>query len=495
MILSLLIAAATIEPTTSANELRRQIMAADDVLFERSFNECDLNALRGILMPDAEMIHDQAGIISGKEAFIAPIRKNICNGGAQKPIRKRVDQSIDIYPLHDNGRLYGAIQQGQHEFYLREKGKPLVLTNRARFVIVWLKTIEGWKLKSTLSWDHLNPTENGPLDADVLVSGFGKSEEVDYMLAAHNVTAQNVAIVRHGTIVGEQASGNASLGRPAGLDTIYNAASLAKPVSALTAMRLVSAGLLKLDEPLFKYYVDPDIAGSPFAAQVTPRMILSHTSGLPNWRYLDSKSSGGRLRFLTKPGMTYGYSGEGFEWLRKAVERKTGQSWAKLAQKHVFGPAGMTASSFVYPQNLRHRIADRFDSAGKPIRTEPHVKANAAANFMTTASDYARLMIFLMEGAGLPDRLVKDMFSAQARVSDHKSFGLGWELLTNRDSGGYAIQHSGSDPGIRSLAVAWPAKRQAIVILSNSDNAVPTWGLILKDEFGQDGDAVLKANR
>jgi hypothetical protein len=150
VILSLLIAAATSEPTTSTNVLRSQIMAADDVLFERSFNECDLNALRGILMPDAEMIHDQAGIISGREAFIAPIRKNICNGGAQKPIRKRVDQSIEIYPLYDSGRLYGAIQQGQHEFYLREKGKPLVLTNRARFVIVWLKTAEGWKLKSTL---------------------------------------------------------------------------------------------------------------------------------------------------------------------------------------------------------------------------------------------------------------------------------------------------------------------------------------------------------
>ena len=84
-------------------------MAADDVLFERSFNECDLSALRGILTPDAEMTHDQGGIIKGREAFIEPIRKNICNGGPQKPIRKRVDQSIDIYPLYESGRLYGAI--------------------------------------------------------------------------------------------------------------------------------------------------------------------------------------------------------------------------------------------------------------------------------------------------------------------------------------------------------------------------------------------------
>ena len=492
MILALLIAAATIGPTTPAEELRSEIMAADDVLFERSFNECDLSALRGILTPDAEMIHDQAGVIKGREAFIEPIRKNICNGGAQKPIRKRVDQSIDIYPLYESGRLYGAIQQGQHEFYLREEGKPLVLTNRARFVIIWLKTPEGWKLKSTLSWDHLNPAENGPIDADVLESGFGHGNEVDYMLAAHKVTAQNVAIIRQGAIVSEQAAGMASLDRPAGLDTIYNAASLSKPVSALVAMRLVSAGLLDLDEPISRYYVDPDIAGSAFAAQVTTRMILSHTSGLPNWRYLDSESAGGKLRFLTKPGATYAYSGEGFEWLRMAIERKTGQSWEKLAQKHVFKPAGMTASSFVYPQSLRHRIADRFDRTGKSIRTEAHVKPNAAANFMKRASDYGRFIIFLMEGAG---HLAKDMFSSQVRVSDYKSFGLGWELLADKGSGGYAIQHSGSDAGIRSLAIAWPVKQQAIVILSNSDNAIPTWGLILKEEFGQDGDAVVKANQ
>ena len=75
MILALLIAAATIEPTTTGQDLRSQIMAADDVLFERSFNECVLGALRGILTPDAEMIHDQAGNIKGREAFIEPIRK------------------------------------------------------------------------------------------------------------------------------------------------------------------------------------------------------------------------------------------------------------------------------------------------------------------------------------------------------------------------------------------------------------------------------------
>lgn len=494
MILAFLAAAATaMAPPASAEELRSQIIAADDVLFERAFNQCDLDALHDILMPDAEMVHDQAGVNRGREAFMAPVREHICHGGARKPIRKRIDASIEIYPLHENGRLYGAIELGQHEFYLREKGKPLLLTNRARFSHVWLLTEGGWKLKSALSWDHLNPIENSTLDADVLVAGFDRSDEVAYMLAAHRIEAQGVAVVRNGVIVEERASGFASQGRPAALDTIYNAASLAKPVSAMVALRLSDAGQLDLDEPLSQYFVDPDIAASPFAARVTPRMILSHTSGLPNWRSLD-EGSGGKLRFLVEPGTAYNYSGEGFEWLRQAIEHKTGRGWEDLAQEFVFRPAGMPSSSFLYPQHSKARIASRFDGEGERVNAEPHRQANAAANLMTTAGDYARFVIFAMDGGGLAGGLAQDMMSEQVRIDERKSFGLGWQLLTKLAGGGDAIQHSGADSGVRSLVVAWPAKRQAIVILSNSENAMPTWGLIIKEAFGGEGAEVVERN-
>lgn len=78
MILAFLAAAATaMAPPASAEELRSQIIAADDVLFERAFNQCDLDALHDILMPDAEMVHDQAGVNRGREAFMAPVREHI----------------------------------------------------------------------------------------------------------------------------------------------------------------------------------------------------------------------------------------------------------------------------------------------------------------------------------------------------------------------------------------------------------------------------------
>lgn len=488
-------AAVAFAPPADRQELREQIIAADDVLFERAFNECDMVALEGILMPDAEMIHDQAGINRGREAFMAPVRENICNGGPQKPIRKRIEPSIEIYPLYENGRLYGAIEQGQHEFYLRQAGEPLLLTNRARFVILWTLTDEGWKLQSTLSWDHLNPIENGPLEADVLVAGFDRSDEVNYMLAAHRIKAQNVAVVRNGVLVEERAGGMAAADQPAGLDTIYNVASLAKPVSAVLALRLADAGMIDLDAPIAPYFVDPDIAASPYAARVTPRMILSHTSGLPNWRYLDEGATDAKLRFVTEPGSTYRYSGEGFEWLRKAIEQKTGRSWEDLAQQYVFRPAGMTSSSFLFPHQWAGRVASRYNAEGDLVTAEPHTQANAAANLMTTSGDYARFVAFVMDGAGMSPDLSRAMLSEQVRIDEHKSFGLGWQLLTNLRFGGYAIQHSGADAGVQSLVLAWPERKEAIVILSNSENAIPTWGLIIREAFGEPGAEVLEANR
>lgn len=493
MILPFLAAAALQAPASRA-ELRRQILAADDVLFERAFNQCDLGALEDILLPDARMIHDQAGIDEGREAFMKPVRENICKGSGPKPIRKRNEASIEIYPLYENGALYGAIELGRHEFYLREDSKPLRLTNRARFVIVWAFTDDGWKLKTTLSWDHLNPNENGPLDADVLEAGFGGTADAEAMLAAHGIQAESVAVVRSGKIVEERALGMARDGEPAAVSTIYHVASLSKPVSALVAIRLADAGLFDLDRPLAQDYIDPDIAASPYGGRVTARMVLSHTSGLPNWRYLDDQG-GGTLRFLYPPGERYNYSGEGFEWLRHAIEARTGETFEALARRYVFEPAGMLDTSYIYPAAKAGRIAARYDAKGEQVMAPHEAGVNAAASLTTTVGDYARFVAFVMDGAGLSRPMADALFSPQVRIDEHKSFALGWQILHDAKGLGAVFQHSGADVGVRSLAVMWPNAKRAIVILSNSENAIPTWGIILREEFGEDGAQVVQWNR
>jgi Domain of unknown function (DUF4440) len=125
----------------------------DSLFFERSFNLCDLDYLDKTTHPELIFFHDQGGI-QHKAEFLAAVKNNICGNPDQKPIRKADPLSLEVFPLFQNGRLYGVIQTGIHDFYIREKGKPDRHTSRAKFTHVWLLDNGRWLLREVLSYDH-----------------------------------------------------------------------------------------------------------------------------------------------------------------------------------------------------------------------------------------------------------------------------------------------------------------------------------------------------
>ncbi|WCL53790.1 nuclear transport factor 2 family protein [Gimibacter soli] len=142
------------------SELFKTLMGLDDAIFEKSFNRCDHSDLLKLIPDDFEFYHDTGGFENSKESFMATVERNICGNPAVKPIRKLVSGSLEVYPLmNGDGTLYGAVQQGVHEFYLREEGKPLRLTSTARFTHVWIFKDEAWTLKRVLSYDHHAPDD------------------------------------------------------------------------------------------------------------------------------------------------------------------------------------------------------------------------------------------------------------------------------------------------------------------------------------------------
>lgn len=480
-------------PPETREELRAQILAADSVLFDDVFNRCDLDLVETITTEDVTMIHDQAGVDEGREAFFIPIRENICSGGPVKPLRYPDSHTMEVFPLYENGVLYGAIQRGRHSFYLREGEDDDTprLTNRARFISLWALSETGWRLQTALSFDHMNPSENHPLDMDVLLAGFDRGDDIDFMMDALGIAGLSMAVIEDGGVSEVRSFGRQAEGVPMQVDTIFNVASLTKPVTALVALRLAAAGRWDLDRPLADFHLDPDIAGTPEAGQVTTRHVLSHTTGLPNWRYLD----GDRLSFDFAPGTQYQYSGEGFEWLRQAMEAATGESLEAMARDLVFTPAGMRDTSYLFPRAEADRVAVRYDENGEPIAAEPHVQANGAANLTTTAADYARFMVFLMDGAGLPEPIAQSLFSNQLPEDFGTAFGLGWSLTPDLPGGETAFMHTGSDPGIKTLAVGLTGSRRGLVILSNSDNAIPAWSGIMSEMWGETGEAIVARAR
>lgn len=125
----------------------------DSLLFERGFNRCDLDYLAGVVADELRFYHDQSGV-QDRADFLENTRRYICANPDLKPIRQLEAGSLEVFPLYDNGRIYGAIQRGVHHFYLRESGKADRWTSVARFTHVWLWRDGRWQLGEVLSYDH-----------------------------------------------------------------------------------------------------------------------------------------------------------------------------------------------------------------------------------------------------------------------------------------------------------------------------------------------------
>ena len=135
------------------SELFVALQKTDSILFEQGFNKCNFEALEKIVHKDLEFLHDKGGI-QNREQFFTAVRNNICGSQNGKPVRKLVEGSLQVYPLESNGKLYGAIQTGQHEFYMSVPGEPLHFTSKANFTHTWLLENGTWKLYHVLSYNH-----------------------------------------------------------------------------------------------------------------------------------------------------------------------------------------------------------------------------------------------------------------------------------------------------------------------------------------------------
>lgn len=436
-----------------------ELKTQDSVFFERAFNLCDLEYLNNAIHQDLLFFHDQGGIQT-KADFLENTKNNICSNPNQKPIRKREENSLEVFPLYNDGKLYGAIQSGVHHFYIREPNKPDMPTSSAKFTHVWLLENRNWLLKEVLSYDHHDP-EKPAQQHDF-------ETEIKQLLIAEKVPVLGLGVIEDGKLKQIEVFGNIDKDNPAQYNSIFKVASLTKPVTALVALKLISAGKLSLDEPLDKYWIDPDLKNDQRTHKLTPRIILSHQTGFPNWRYLTENK---KLSFEFEPGARFQYSGEGFEYLRKALEAKFGKSLEKLAAELVFKPAGMKDTHFWWDKTMdEKRYVKNYDQDGNLIETARYYEANAAANLLTTVEDYGNFLVYLLNGGGLSPTVLDEMQKNQVQLKDNDFFGLGWEKLTGFSTDEYALIHTGKDPGVNTIAILFPKSKHAWLVFLNGDN-------------------------
>ncbi len=299
--------------------------------------------------------------------------------------------------------------------------------------------------------------------------------EVPVLLVDHKVPSVSIAVIRRGRLELAAAYGFQSPGVPATTLTLYNIASLTKPLTAEVVLRLASKGLLSLDEPMANFWTDPDIASDPRRMILTARLALTHQTGFPNWR--DRKTG---LKFKRDPGTGYGYSGEGYEYLARFAEKKVGRPFEELAQIYLFDEVGMKDTSYTGRPWFEGRIAVPTNAEGKPL--EPHIaKHYSAADLVyTTPTDYAAFLAKVWEDSGLTAQVARDRIrihvsmmedcsgAAAATCPPALGFGLGWEVAAfPHDT---LLLHTGHDDGLYTLAKLDDSTGDWVVIFTYGQN-------------------------
>jgi CubicO group peptidase (beta-lactamase class C family) len=311
-------------------------------------------------------------------------------------------------------------------------------------------------------------------------------------------------------------------------DTVFEAASLGKPVFAYLVLRLAELGRLEMDRPLREYLPLPNPSDAR-AAGITAGHVLSHSGGWPNWRFA-------RESVLTadfEPGSRFSYSGEGFYFLQRVVEHVTGRGVAAVAREMVLEPLGMRASAFVWnpalgaalaaPHNGRgvpqesfgagmgsafHRLAQeagqrleewRHEDAERALaRVRPEMPAlpnfllpNVAGSFLTTARDYAAFVAHLL-GVGAPAggrAILERMMAPRVTANEAVRWGLGWGL--EDAEGATRFWHWGDTNGFKNYVVGDPAAGTAIVVFTNGNSGARVYERVVRALDGIDHPAFL----
>jgi CubicO group peptidase (beta-lactamase class C family) len=342
---------------------------------------------------------------------------------------------------------------------------------------------------------HACSEQQGPSPLEILPSPERAAElalAIPALMDSAGVPGLAIAVVADGGVAWSAGFGTRSADSGGEVDehTVFEAASLSKPVFAYAVLQLVDSGLIDLDTPFAEYFDYSDIAHDERHRRITPRMALTHSTGFPNWRPRQGRGSRrrGQLTINFEPGERFSYSGEGFGYLQRAVMHVTGQPLQDLASRLVFEPLQMTRSSYVWQDRLEDNLALPHGAEGEVLRKSKPARGggHAAATLHTTATDYARFIAAVMDGELLSDTMAAAMLTPQIEVDSGVTWGLGIGLQHFASGSDAAFWHWGDNTGYKAYILADDAARVGVVWFTNSENGQNILESMLSHTVGGD---------
>jgi CubicO group peptidase (beta-lactamase class C family) len=346
-----------------------------------------------------------------------------------------------------------------------------------------------------------------------VISSDSLTDKIVYLMNAANVSGVAVSVFNEDQPVYMKTFGFADVPNkiPLKENSELYAASLAKAVFAYIVMQLVQENVIELDKPLVEYlskdltdYQIPgkrrgyqDLKGNERYKKITARMCLTHTTGFPNWRWIEEDQ---KIKFRFDPGTRYSYSGEGLYLLQFVIEQVTGKDYENICRERVFKPLGMNGTSMIWQKEFEASVCYGHNAEGQPYELRKWTEAGCAGTMTTTPEDYTKFFTALINHQHLTVKSFDTMTNTQVLIKSKRQFGplarvdstgnddiqLGYGLGVGvfHTPYGRAFFKEGHDDGWGHYSICYPDKKIAIIILTNNDNGEHIFKELLEYSIG-----------
>jgi len=299
--------------------------------------------------------------------------------------------------------------------------------------------------------------------------------ELDNFIKAYQeyyvIPGVSLVIIKDGKVAYHKTYGNknAVTREAVNNQTLFEAASITKPVFAFTVCRLAEKGIIDLDKPLHEYLPFEDIAHDERYKLITARHVLTHQTGFPNWAWVNPD---GKIDIKFTPGTGYGYSGEGFEYLKRVVNKITGREVEAVVKEEVLDPLGIKNIYFSENDYMRaHASNGHYGRFATPANLPS--APGMAWSMHTEAMDFSNFALGILERKILSKDTYKDMFKRHTVVDDddiregwERFFGLG--ISMEKTPYGPTFGHGGNNGDFKCQFKLFTDLNSGFIIFTNS---------------------------
>lgn len=314
------------------------------------------------------------------------------------------------------------------------------------------------------------------------------TQEIKKIMNSEGIPGLSIAIINDNKVVYHEALGvsNVKTKTPVDENSIFEGASLSKPIFAYFVMKMVEQGKIDLDKPLHEYLPHPGIAEAykEDAKLITARMVLAHQTGFPN------HAKGEQIKLAFRPGTDFQYSGEAYQYLAAVISTQHGIGWKQdlneLFQKNVTDPLTMPHTTFVWDGYLAEHKVFGHDKDGNPTANQPRpgywdgTTFNAFSSIHSEAGEYAKFILAMLKREGLSPEGFNEMLKEQTHFKNDNPLKqevgqTGWGLgFTQKITDNYTIHmHTGNNHDFQAYTMFIPEKKYGLIVFINCGNMIP----------------------